>query len=52
MFVILGFMLSFGFNTIMLKGGLDQIIRWHVVVSVNFFAILIIIISILVKFLP
>lgn len=51
-FVMLGFMVAFGLNTIMLKAHLDEFIRWRIVVSVNFIAILIIIVSILTKFMP
>lgn len=52
LFVIIGFMVSFGFNTILLEAGVDQIVRWRIVVSVNFFAILIIIIGIITKLIP
>lgn len=52
LFVIIGFMVSFGFNTILLEAGVDQIVRWRIVVSVNFFAILIIIIGIVTKLIP
>lgn len=52
LFVIIGFMVSFGFNTILLEAGVDQIVRWRIVVSVNFFAILIIIIGIVTKMIP
>lgn len=52
LFVIIGFIVSFGFNTILLEAGVDQITRWRIVVSVNFFAILIIIIGIVTKLIP
>ncbi len=52
MFVVLGFMLAFGFNTILLESGVEETIRWRIVVSINFFAILTIIISIVTKLIP
>lgn len=52
LFVILGFMMSFGINTILLESGVDQILRWRLVISLNFFILLIIIIAIVTKFIP
>lgn len=52
LFVILGFMMSFGINTILLEAGVDQVLRWRLVISLNFFVILIIIMAIVTKFLP
>jgi MFS family permease len=52
LFVILGFMMSFGLNTILLESGVGQILRWRLVVSLNFFVILIIIIGIVTKIIP
>lgn len=43
---------AFGINTILLKTGVDQVLRWRLVISLNFFIILIIIIAIVTKFLP
>lgn len=52
LFVILGFMGAFGLNTILLESGVGQILRWRLVVSFNFFVILIIIIGIITKIIP
>ena len=49
---IIGFMVSFGINTILLEAGTDQIVRWRLVISLNFFAILTIIIAIVTKVIP
>ncbi len=45
-------MAAFGFNTVMLKTGVDQIVRWRVVISINFFAILAIMIFIFLNIIP
>lgn len=45
-------MVSFGANTIVLKIGADQLLRWRIIISLNFFVILIIIIGIITKIIP
>ena len=52
LFVIIGFMVVFGVNNIMLDSNTNQILRWRIVVSFNLIVILIIIIAILTKIIP
>ncbi len=43
---------AFAINTILLEARLDELVRWRIVISLNFFVILIIIIGIITKLIP
>lgn len=49
---MLGFVVCFSLSTGMNLNGVDQVLRWHIVVAVDFFAILTVIIGIVTKFIP
>jgi len=42
----------FGYNTILLKKGLDQMVRWRIIVTANSLPIVMLIILILMRFIP
>lgn len=44
--------MPFGFNTILLKKGVDQMVRWRIIVTANSLPIVILIILVLIKFIP
>jgi len=52
LFVLFGIAFCFGYNTIMLKVKLDEIIRWRIVVTANASPLLILIVLILFKIIP
>lgn len=52
MFLLFGFVVPFGFNIIMVKTDLDQVIRWRILVTVNAISSVIAMIFIFVGFIP
>lgn len=51
-FVIIGVLTSFSLNIILIVAELEQSIRWRVIFAINFIAICIVTISIIIGYIP
>lgn len=52
MFLLFGFVVPFAFNLIMVETGLDQFIRWRIIVTANALSTLVVVFFILIGFIP